>query len=107
MPGIQAVQSRRDMIANLVATLLTNQRIMISIIVTFSGIVFFGSIVNASLISLAEQIRQVATFRAIGYTSWQVGGMFLRENMVLTIIGTMFGMPGGWALTWLMANSSK
>lgn len=105
MPGVQAVQSRRDMIDNLVQTLITNQRVMIGIIVTFSGIVFLGSIVNASLISLTEQMRQVATFRALGYTPWQVGGMFLRENLLLTILGTLIGMPGGWALTWLMANS--
>ncbi len=105
MPGIQAVQSRQDMIKNLVETLLTNQRIMISIIVTFSGIVFFGSIVNASLISLAEQMRQVATFRALGYTPWEVGSLFLRENMLLSLIGTVLGMPGGYALTWHMAHS--
>lgn len=105
MPGIQAVQSRQDMIKNLVDTLLTNQRIMITIIVTFSGIVFFGSIVNASLISLAEQMRQVATFRALGYTPWQVGNIFLRENLLLSTLGTVCGMPGGYLLTWTMAHS--
>ncbi len=105
MPGIQAVQARQAMIKNLIDTLLTNQRIMIGIIVFFSGIVFFGSIVNASLISLAEQLRQVATFRALGYTPWQVGAMFLRENMLLSIAGTILGMPGGYALTWFMANT--
>ena len=108
MPGIQAVQSRQEMIKNLVDTLLTNQRIMISIIVTFSGIVFFGSIVNASLISLAEQIRQVATFRALGYSPWQVGGMFLRENMLLSCSARFSACPaamrslGSWRIAMKM-----
>lgn len=103
-PGVQSVNSRRDMVKNLTDTLVTNQRVMISIIVTFSGIVFFGTIVNASLINLAEQLRQVATFLALGYTPWQVGMLFLRESMLLTLLGTLLGIPGGYGLTWVMAH---
>ncbi len=105
MPGIQAVAARRDMIQNLTDTLLTNQRIFISILVTFAGVVFLGSIVNASLISLAERTSEVATLRALGYGPWRIGSLYLRESMLTTLIGTALGIPGGAYLTWLMANS--
>ncbi len=104
-PNIQGVQSRRAMIAQVTETLLQNQFVFIGILVLFSGIVFFGSIVNASMVNLAERQREVGTFRAIGYSEWQIGSMFLRENLITNLIGTFLGLPVGWLLTWLTAVS--
>ncbi len=44
-------------------------------LVVFAGIVFFGSILNASLVSLAERQREVATLRVLGYGPWQIGSL--------------------------------
>ena len=101
MPAVQTVTSRTDMIRNLEETLVNNQYVFITALVIFSGIVFFGSIVNASLVSLAERQREVATFMAIGYTPWQVGTMFLRESLVVNTVGTLLGLPFGYALVKL------
>ena len=65
----------------------------------FAGIVFFGSILNASLVSLAERQREVATLRVLGYGPWQVGSLLLRESMITTVLGTLLGMPLGYLLT--------
>ncbi len=91
------------MIDNLVKTLIKNQFVFIGILVLFSGIVFFGSVVNSSLVSLAERQREVATFRAMGYGPWEVGGLFLRENLVVNAIGTLMGLPFGY---WLVQLTS-
>lgn len=104
-PGIQGVQSRRAMIEQVTETLLQNQFVFIGILVLFSGIVFFGSIVNASMVNLAEREREVATFRALGYTEWQIGSMFLRESVITNLTGCLLGLPTGWCLTWLTATS--
>ena len=63
---------------------------------------FFGSVVNASLVSLAERQREVATFMALGYTHWQIGAMFMRESMIANSAGTLLGLPVGYGLTVLM-----
>ncbi len=104
-PGIQGVQSRRAMIDQVTETLLQNQFVFIGILVLFSGVVFFGSIVNASMVNLAEREREVATFRALGYTEWQIGSMFLRESLLTNLTGSLLGLPMGWCLTWLTAVS--
>ncbi|MBC8355801.1 MAG: FtsX-like permease family protein [Planctomycetes bacterium] len=104
-PNIQGVQSRRAMIKQVTETLLQNQYVFIGILVLFSGIIFFGSIVNASMVNLAERQREVGTFRALGYSEWQIGGMFLRENLLTNLTGTLLGLPVGWTLTWLTAVS--
>jgi putative ABC transport system permease protein len=66
---------------------------------------FFGSIVNASLVNLAERQREVATFRALGYGPWRIGGLFFRESLLTSAVGTLAGLPVGWFLVWLTVNS--
>lgn len=103
LPALEAVNSRSDMIKNLTDTILQNMWVFIGLLVLFAGIVFFGSIVNASLISLAERQREVATLRVLGYDEWQIGGLFLRESMLVNLLGTLLGLPLGYALMIAMA----
>ncbi len=104
-PGIEGVQSRRDMIEKLQETLLQNQYVFIGVLVAFAGVIFFASIANASMINLAERQREVATFCAMGYTRWQVGSLFLRESLMTSIAGATLGLPVGYGLTVLTVVS--
>ena len=106
-PGVQAVVWRKDLIANLTDTLVQNQLVFIGLLVVFSGIIFFGSIVNASLVNLAERQREVATLRALGYTEWRVGGMFLRESLLVNGIGSVLGLPVGYGLILVSAAAYR
>ena len=83
---------------NLYQTLVINQLVFIGMLIVFAGAVFFGSIVNASMVSLAERQREVATFLALGYDQWRVGGIFLRESMLTNLAGTLLGFPVGYLL---------
>ncbi len=98
MPALQAVSARRDMVDNLEKILVENMGIFIGGLIFFSGVLFFGSILNASLISLSERQREVATLRVLGYGPWQIGSLLLRESMIVTLVGTVLGMPLGYAL---------
>ena len=100
MPRIQSVTARADTIANVTETLIKNQRVFIGLLVLFAGVIFFGSVLNSSLISLAEREREVATLRVLGYTEWQVGHLFLRESALVNTLGTLAGMPLGYLLNW-------
>jgi putative ABC transport system permease protein len=98
MPALQAVTAREDMIRSLDEVLRT-QWVTIYLLVLFAGIVFFGSILNSSLVSLAERQRELATLRVLGYGPWQIGSLLLRESVITTLIGTVLGMPIGYLLT--------
>ena len=97
LPALQAMNVRSDMIANL-NTVVETQKIFIGLLVLFAGVIFFASLLNASLISLAERSREVATLRVLGYGNWQIGALFLRESMVVNMLGTVLGMPLGYGL---------
>jgi len=104
-PGVEGVQSRRHVIQQVQETLLQNQYVFIAVLVGFAGVIFFSSIVNASMVNLAERQREVATFCALGYTRWQIGSIFLRESLLTSLPGAVLGLPVGYGLTWLTAYS--
>lgn len=99
LPAIQSVSSRAHMIQNLQDTVIDTQKTFIGVLIAFAGIIFFGSVLNTSLISLAERQREVATFRVLGYTPWQIGGLFFRETAVVNAAGTVLGLPLGYLLS--------
>lgn len=101
LPSLRAVNARADVVKNL-QLVVDTQRIFIGFLVVFAGVIFFSSLLNMSLISLAERRREVATFRVLGYTDWQVGGLFLRESMVVNFLGTLLGLPLGYGLSYSM-----
>ncbi|MCA9263535.1 MAG: ABC transporter permease, partial [Planctomycetales bacterium] len=101
IPAVQAITAREEMIDNLMSAILENQMFFIGVLVLFSGVMLFGSLLNSSLVNLAEREREVATMMALGYSRWQVGGLFFRESMVVNLIGTVLGLPAGYGLTWL------
>jgi putative ABC transport system permease protein len=98
LPAIQAVNSREDMVQNLNKTFLDLMWVFIGILIVFAGVMFFGSILNASLVSLAERQREIATLRVLGYGRWQIGSLLLRESLIVTLAGTVLGMPLGYLL---------
>ena len=57
--------------------------------------IFFASLLNTSLIGLAERRREVATLRVLGYGAWQIGGFFLRESMIINVLGTLLRLSAG------------
>ncbi len=103
IPGVQGVQIRHEMIRVLRETLLQNQWVMIIFLVGFAGIIFFGSVLNASFVNLHERRSEVASLRALGYSPWQVGRLFLRESLLANLLGALAGLPAGYALLWVTA----
>lgn len=98
LPKLQAVTARADTVHNVKQTLVKNLRVFIGFLVIFAGVIFFGSVLNSSLVSLAERQREVATLRVLGYGPFQVGGLFFRESLVTNILGTLAGLPLGYLL---------
>jgi putative ABC transport system permease protein len=99
LPTLASVDVRTEMVQNLVSTMVDTNRVFIVLVVLFSGTIFFGSILNASLVSLAERQREVATLRVLGYSERQIGILFLKESMLVNLLGTLLGLPLGYGLS--------
>ena len=57
------------------------------------------------MVSLAERTREVATLRVLGYGPWRIGSLLLRESLIVTLVGTVLGMPIGYGLSELVARA--
>ena len=71
---------------------------MVYPLILFGAVIFFGSILNSSLIAVVERQREIATFRVMGYYPGEVGSAFLKENLVQNMIGAVLGLPLGYLM---------
>lgn len=75
------------------------------LMVGFAATIFFGTILNTSLVRLSELGREIATFRTLGYHDFEVANQFLKENLMINLAGTVIGLGlGYWMLIYTMDN---
>jgi putative ABC transport system permease protein len=103
LPGVQSVNIRADVIRNL-EYIVETQRIFIAFVVLFAGVIFFSTLLNSSLVGLAERRREVATLRVLGYNELAIGGLFLRESLVINSLGTLVGLPLGYTMAYILSR---
>ena len=75
------------------------------IMIVFAGLIAFGSVLNAAMVSLSERRREVGTLRVLGYTPGQVGSIFSGESWLVNVVGIALGLAGGIGLTHLLAKA--
>jgi putative ABC transport system permease protein len=100
-PRLQGFSPLREQKGQLLE-LLKPLKVVNRFLIAFAGLLFCGGIVTSSLISLAERKREIATFRVLGYQPRQIGGIFLRESIVINSLGTVLGLPVGYAFAYFI-----
>lgn len=71
---------------------------VILILVVCAGALAAIVLYNLTNINIDERRKEIATLRVLGYTKWEVAGYIYRESSILTIVGALFGLLGGWLL---------
>jgi len=102
-PSLESVSDVRAEQAKMEHEFVDLMNVTTTILILFAGVIFFGSILNGSLIALAERTREIATFRALGYRRIEVGTIFLRENLLVNLTGAVIGLPLGWLMLYGLA----
>ena len=71
---------------------------VILILVVCAGALAAIVLYNLTNMNIDERRKEIATLRVLGYTKWEVAGYIYRESSILTIVGALFGLLGGWLL---------
>lgn len=71
---------------------------VILILVVCAGALAAIVLYNLTNINIDERRKEIATLRVLGYTKWEVAGYIYRESGILTVVGALFGLLGGWLL---------
>ena len=87
--------SQLDMIRANISDALDCLNYIIWLIVFFSGALAFIVIFNLTNINLAERSREIATVQVLGFYPKETESYALRENLVLSVIASILGLPLG------------
>jgi len=100
--AIASVRIKEDSHANLKASLAESMRAVNVIILGFAAAIAFAIIYNSTIVSLTERHRELAALRIMGFLPGEVGRLVYNENLLLSIIGLVAGMPLGIGLCRLI-----
>lgn len=89
--GISRLSESRQKVDQSVACL----NVIIWLIIAFAGALSFIVTFNLTNINLAERSREIATVEVLGFYPREVRFYVLRENLVLSILAGILGMPLG------------
>ena len=68
------------------------------VLIISAGMLAFVVLYNLTNVNISERIREIATIKVLGFYDTAVGEYVYRENIILTLIGGVFGLLLGVAL---------
>lgn len=101
LSGIQSVQYKEDLRKSM-DTMMESMNLMIFILIF--GAVVLGVVVlyNLGTFSYYEKTREMATLKVLGFRNSLVRRLLYQQNLWLTIIGILAGIPFGYALVYIV-----
>lgn len=89
--SISYTASTMDMVNRMLSTL----GIVIIVLIVSAGMLAFVVLYNLNNINITERQRELATLKVLGFFDGEVSQYVLRENIILTIAGILFGAVFG------------
>ena len=91
--SISLTQDMRDRVNNMMKSLDA----VIALIMACAGALAFIVLYNLTNINITERIREIATIKVLGFYPSETNAYVFRENLVLTVISALVGIPAGKA----------
>ncbi len=104
--NVAAVNVLADM-RQRVGSMLTSMNYVVLIVLVCAGALAFIVLYNLTNISIGERRREIATLKVLGFYPAESAAYVFRENMVLTGISALAGLPMGYALLWYVMRQIK
>lgn len=76
-------------------TTIENLNYVVLIMTISAGALAFVVLYNLTNVNISERIREIATIKVLGFYDNEVSAYIYRENIILTIIGTITGLGIG------------
>lgn len=98
LPNVQAITINAEARANLEDTFVRTSVVSLGLLILFAGMMAFGAILNASMVEISDRLREVSTLRVIGYDPSAVAAIFLRQNVIVCLLGMVAAIPLSYAM---------
>lgn len=69
--------------------------------------VVLGTVVlyNLGIMSYVERYRELATLKVLGFRDKHIGRLLISQNIWLTVIGVLIGLPAGFGVLYILITS--
>lgn len=66
--------------------------VIVLVLVICAGMLSFVVLINLTNVNISERTREIATLKVLGFNKKEVSRYIYRENLILTFIGSIFGL---------------
>ena len=99
-----AVQTNIDVREN-VAKMMKSLDAIVYVVILSAALLAFIVLYNLTNINITERIREIATIKVLGFNQLEVSQYVFRENLFLTAVAALVGIPmGKWLLRFVIDN---
>ncbi len=101
--AIVNTQSKQNIVDSF-DTFMDIMKLMIRMLIVVAALLGGVVLYNLATMSYTERYREMATLKVIGFKDGKIGRLLIGENLMLTVIGSIIGIPAGiWTLKYLLA----
>lgn len=93
--------------AEMVATMMKALDLVVIVVVFCAGLLAAIVLYNLTNINITERIREIATIKVLGFNASETAMYVFKENLVLSVMGTLFGLPLGKLLLDFVISQIK
>ncbi len=101
--SVSAMSTLTEMINNMLKSL----NFVVVVLIVTAGMLAFVVLYNLSNINISERIRELATIKVLGFYDKEVYNYISRETVILTIIGILLGLVGGYFLNYFIITTCE
>lgn len=92
-------------IIEMVDSMMRSMNSIVYVIIICAGLLAFIVLYNLTNINILERIREIATIKVLGFYRKETSQYVFRENVILTAISALIGLPlGKWLLGFVIDN---
>ena len=93
--------------AGMVGNMMKALDLVVVIVVFCAGLLAAIVLYNLTNINITERIREIATIKVLGFNSGETGAYVFKENLSLTLIGSIVGLGLGYLLLLFVMSQIK
>lgn len=106
LEGVANVTVSQQM-AKMVDEMMSALDLVVVVVVFCAGVLAVIVLYNLTNININERIREIATIKVLGFNAGETAMYVFKENLVLTLMGTIFGIPLGRLLLRFVMSQIK
>lgn len=95
----------KDTIMATYDTFLEIMNVMIAVLVVAAIVLGIVVLYNLGVMSYVERYRELATLKVLGFKDKQVGKLLITQNIWLTFVGVVLGIPGGVGVLYVLLTA--